>query len=103
MAHIRIEGADLSFPLVGVRPAGGMLPHSRLGSRITKARGGASVSALRAIDLEVTEGERIGLVGPNGAGKSSLLRLIAGIYPPDRGSVVRTGRAVPLLSLGMGI
>ncbi|MBI4932672.1 MAG: ABC-F family ATP-binding cassette domain-containing protein [Actinobacteria bacterium] len=42
---------------------------------------------LTDVDLSVDPGQRIGLVGPNGVGKSTLLRVIAGLLPPDRGSV----------------
>jgi iron complex transport system ATP-binding protein len=44
-------------------------------------------SALRGIDLSVTEGEAIALVGPNGSGKTTLLRCIAGTLPASRGEV----------------
>jgi ATP-binding cassette subfamily F protein 3 len=39
----------------------------------------------RAVRLEASRGERIGIVGPNGAGKTTLLRLIAGELPPRDG------------------
>src|SRR3954469_16494206 len=41
------------------------------------------------IDLEILEGERIGLVGENGSGKSTLMRLIAGVDTPTEGTVSR--------------
>src|SRR5436305_6443330 len=41
------------------------------------------------IDLEILEGERIGLVGENGSGKSTLMRLIAGLDTPTEGTVSR--------------
>ena len=41
------------------------------------------------IDLEILEGERIGLVGENGSGKSTLMRLIAGLDTPTEGVVSR--------------
>jgi ATPase subunit of ABC transporter with duplicated ATPase domains len=46
---------------------------------------------LAEVDLVVPPGGRIGLVGPNGVGKSTLLRLLAGLEQPDRGSVRATG------------
>ena len=41
-----------------------------------------SVVALRDICLDLTDGDRLGLIGHNGAGKSTLLRVLAGIYEP---------------------
>ena len=38
-------------------------------------------AALRAVTLDVAEGERVGLVGPNGAGKSTLLLHLNGLLP----------------------
>jgi molybdate transport system ATP-binding protein len=46
------------------------------------------------VDLEVADGEVVGLVGPNGAGKTTLLRAIAGLQPLDRGRVEVGGRVV---------
>jgi ABC transport system ATP-binding/permease protein len=54
-------------------------------------KGYGSRSVLRDITLGVSAGERIGLVGQNGNGKSTLLRLIAGVEPPDAGAITRTG------------
>lgn len=47
--------------------------------------------AVNAVDLCVPEGMFFGLVGPNGAGKSTLLSMIAGLFPPDSGSVEIAG------------
>ncbi len=44
---------------------------------------------LRAGDLTVSAGERLGVVGRNGAGKSTLARILAGLEPPDEGDVSR--------------
>lgn len=43
------------------------------------------IPALRDINLELHDGDRLGVIGHNGAGKSTLLKLIAGIYPPTSG------------------
>jgi ABC-type polysaccharide/polyol phosphate transport system ATPase subunit/glycosyltransferase involved in cell wall biosynthesis/lipopolysaccharide biosynthesis regulator YciM len=58
--------------------------------------------ALENIDLEIHEGEVIGIIGRNGAGKSTLLRVIAGIYAPDSGSVLVRGKVSLLASVGVG-
>lgn len=49
---------------------------------------------LDGIDLEVREGEIVGLLGRSGSGKSTLLRIIAGLLPPGRGEVVFRGRTI---------
>ncbi len=58
--------------------------------------------ALKDINFELHEGERIGILGLNGAGKSTLLKVIAGVFKPTEGKVVRNGKIVPLLELGAG-
>jgi branched-chain amino acid transport system ATP-binding protein len=50
--------------------------------------------AVRDVDLDVREGEILGLIGPNGAGKSTLFKLIAGILRPSAGSVTFAGRSI---------
>lgn len=55
------------------------------------------------VSLRIQGGERIGLIGPNGAGKTTLLRLLAGIFNPDSGSVVRSGKISAFLDAGFGI
>jgi ABC-2 type transport system ATP-binding protein len=58
--------------------------------------------ALKNIDLEIKEGETIGLLGHNGSGKSTLLKCIAGILMPTSGEIRTVGRLAALLELGAG-
>lgn len=60
------------------------------------------VTALEDIDLEVAQGEAVGIVGENGSGKSTLLRLVAGISTPNEGTVRVTPPVAPILELGLG-
>lgn len=46
-----------------------------------------SLTAVNDISLTIKKGEIVGLLGPNGAGKTTTLRMIAGIFPPSKGSV----------------
>jgi len=48
--------------------------------------------ALLGVDLQVKEGEFLGIVGPNAGGKSTLLRLILGLLEPQAGSIRVLGR-----------
>jgi len=45
------------------------------------------VNILRGIDLNVSEGETVGIVGPSGSGKSTLMSIMAGLEKPSKGSV----------------
>ena len=58
--------------------------------------------ALKHINFKVEKGDRVGVLGLNGAGKSTLLKVIAGVFKPTEGQVIRHGRIVPLLELGAG-
>ena len=50
--------------------------------------------ALEGIDLDVNEGERLGLIGPNGSGKSTLVNCICGTVHNETGSVRFAGQAL---------
>jgi len=52
------------------------------------------IQALRALSLEVHQGERVALVGPNGAGKTSTLRVVSGMIRPTRGLVRFAGEEI---------
>jgi sulfate/thiosulfate transport system ATP-binding protein len=48
--------------------------------------------ALENINLDVNEGKLVALLGPSGSGKSTLLRAIAGLEPPDQGTIIINGK-----------
>jgi ribose transport system ATP-binding protein len=50
-------------------------------------RFGATV-ALNGVDFQVFSGEVHALVGENGAGKSTLMKILSGVYPPDKGAML---------------
>ena len=60
------------------------------------------VQALEHIDLNIMEGERLGIIGPNGAGKSTLLKLLEGIYPPTSGKRRVRGHISSLFEIALG-
>src|SRR5688572_22844832 len=54
--------------------------------------------ALVEVDLDLHEGEVLGIVGTNGAGKSTLIRILSGVHQPTAGRVVLDGEPVILPS-----
>ncbi|MGC8861625.1 MAG: sugar ABC transporter ATP-binding protein [Armatimonadota bacterium] len=67
------------------------------------------VLALDRVDLELYEGEILGLIGENGAGKSTLMRILGGDYPADDGTIKIAGEPVRIrdvrdsMSLGISV
>jgi ABC-type polysaccharide/polyol phosphate transport system ATPase subunit len=58
--------------------------------------------ALRDINFEVHQGDRIGIIGRNGAGKTTLLKLLSRITEPTTGRIAIRGRVASLLEVGTG-
>jgi ABC-type polysaccharide/polyol phosphate transport system ATPase subunit len=58
--------------------------------------------ALNNVDLQVNQGEILGIIGRNGAGKSTLLKVISRVLIPTEGRVRIRGMVSPLLELGAG-
>ena len=57
---------------------------------LTKHFGG--LAAVSALDMDVKEGEILGLIGPNGAGKSTVLNMLGGTFQPSEGGVIYKGK-----------
>jgi simple sugar transport system ATP-binding protein len=51
-----------------------------------------AIEALRGVDLALEPGEVLGLMGDNGAGKSTMVKIIAGNFPPSEGEIRVDGR-----------
>ena len=58
--------------------------------------------ALKGVSFDIEEGKILGIIGKNGSGKSTMLRAIAGIFSPDKGSIDLHGHSISLLSIGVG-
>lgn len=58
--------------------------------------------ALKDVSFHVRKGEALGLIGLNGSGKSTMLKTIAGVLKPTKGSVTVNGTVAPLIELGAG-
>ncbi|HHU49220.1 MAG TPA: ABC transporter ATP-binding protein [Clostridiales bacterium] len=54
--------------------------------KLTKSFGG--LTAVANLNLELNQGELVGLIGPNGAGKTTVFNLLTGVYEPSSGTIV---------------
>jgi ABC-type polysaccharide/polyol phosphate transport system ATPase subunit len=94
---VRLRGVSRSFRIFHER-------NLTLKETLLRSRRAAFTEfwALRDVDLDIRPGEAVGIIGENGAGKSSLLKVVAGIIPPQTGTVETGGSVASMLELGAG-
>jgi ATP-binding cassette, subfamily B, bacterial len=80
-------------------PEAGTAPQIELRGVSFRYPGGTD-DVLRDVDLRIPAGGSAALVGLNGAGKTTLVRLLCGLYPPDRGAVLVDGVDLREIDLG---
>lgn len=95
---VRLQGVTKDYPKVNT--GGDRL--RTLGALLLRRRELPHFRALDGIDIEVRQGESLGIVGENGAGKSTLLKIVAGVVRPSAGTVEVNARVGALLELGSG-
>lgn len=90
LKHVMLYGAkDIASNMIG------------LSSHSEKLRDG-EFWAVDDVSFELKQGETLGLIGPNGSGKSTMLKMINGIYMPDKGNIEIKGRVGALIEVGAG-
>src|SRR5687768_12489290 len=106
---VHIKNVSKCYRIGGVHP-GYMTFREMLGDAISapfrRLRGVNGdyqmIWALREVNLEIRQGELIGIIGHNGAGKSTLLKILSRITKPTKGRVEIVGRVGSLLEVGTG-
>ncbi len=105
MARLKLSGVTVEMPIYHAS-ARSIRKAALAGAFARRLRADGSrptVTALADVDLDLKDGDRLALIGANGAGKSVLLRTMAGVYAPLKGTIQRSGRLTPLLSHGTGL
>lgn len=105
MAELILDDVTIEFPIFGIHATSlkSTLAAAATGGRIGSDTGVTVVQALRDVSLALHPGDRLGVMGHNGAGKSTLLQVMAGVYAPVRGRVIRRGRVSSLVNPALGI
>lgn len=97
--HARADAYEdqtpLGRPILEARAVGHGYPQqrpARLGrNRSTQSGASEKLKVIASIDLTVNAGDFVSLVGPSGCGKTTLLRILAGLVRPERGTVLDCG------------
>lgn len=76
--------------------------HEAEGPQVMTPKNKRELWALRNINLEINQGETLGIIGRNGAGKSTLLKVLSRITEPTSGRAKVTGKVASLLEVGTG-
>ncbi|GKS98845.1 ABC transporter ATP-binding protein [Acidovorax sp. SUPP3434] len=108
MAHLQLSHVSVDFPIFSSQARGlvnSILRFDRALQQRIESKGGAGVTvhALRDIDIHLRTGDRVALIGRNGAGKTTLLRVMSGIYEPEQGEILSSGKLTALTDLMLGV
>ena len=104
MAHIHVKNASISYPVFNshsrsLRTA----VFSKLGGNLVAHSNSVVVDAIKNLTFDLENGDRLALVGHNGAGKTTLLRALAGVYPPQSGTIDIEGRISSFTDITLGM
>ena len=57
-----------------------------------------NIQALNGVDIDIHANSVLALCGDNGAGKSTLIKIISGVYIPDSGQIISSGKPAKINS-----
>ena len=105
MSVITLENVSANFPIYNSKNKS--LRHHfiniAIGGKINNEGSNINVTALSKINLDLSDGDRLGIIGHNGAGKSTMLRILSGAFYPSEGNVKIQGKVNSLIDISLGI
>src|SRR6266487_2828546 len=106
MTYVRLTRANVEVPVYDSHALRlirlPLFRRAKVGtSTVNWSRGIDSIQALKDVDLNLSEGDRVCVIGHNGAGKTTLLRLIAGIYPTTSGRLEISGKVFAVVGASL--
>ena len=104
MAYIHLRQVVIDFPVVHAASQSLQLRiYQALGGRLQAHQRTVVIRALDQLDLELRDGDRLGLIGHNGSGKTTLLRVFSGVYPPTAGEAAIEGTISSFTDITLGM
>jgi len=106
MAHLIFDHVTFRYPIysTGSMSLRNQLVRVGTGGKLSKENNHVvTITALDNVSFELKDGDSVGLIGHNGAGKSTLLRVMAGIYQPTQGKIIRSGNVGTIFDIGAGM
>ena len=106
MAYIKFNNASIDIPVFNANSRSlknKIIRVASIGKLGNDTSGHIIVKALKNLNFELKNGDKLGIIGPNGAGKSTLLRALTSVYPPTKGKVMIQGNVASLIDISLGI
>ena len=105
-SFVKLTGVTLDYQIYSVRAQSlrSAVFNLAIGGKLYKGQSDVTVvRALENVSFEITEGDRLALIGHNGSGKTSLLKVISGVYEPEKGLVETSGSLTSMIAHGSGL
>ena len=100
MSHIILKDVNLYFKIKREKRIKDLFVKGS--NKFNKLSQDGIVHAIKNMNLEIKEGERVSIIGHNGAGKSTFLKMVSGIYPPTNGTLDVSGKISSMFELATG-
>ncbi|WP_233352494.1 ABC transporter ATP-binding protein [Glycocaulis alkaliphilus] len=112
-SYLRVDSVSITYPLfnrarstlaVASTMEDGPEPMAADAQLVRDRKGRiCAIRALSDISFAIEGGERVAILGRNGSGKTTLLQVLAGIYPPQTGTVTAKGTATSIVNINLGM